>query len=748
MKFAGFLPTRFLRIRRSFRFGPIERRLFLIVLAGLLPLALFAFETLVENAENQKRQLIAAVENTMQAIGTAADSELNLSIASLDALASSPRLANRDFAGFAEEAGELLVRRPNWVNVILSEPSAQQVVNVRHPLGAPLPKHVDLPGIEAAVRTGKSGINNVIYLPVLKMYSFAAQVPIKEGDRVAYVLSAMIQPESILDVLRKQNIPTNGVVGIFDRNNNFVARSLDQEKWIGKAPSPDLLQMLKEGKNGGWGVTNTLESKPVYSIYRRSRSTGWSVAIGIPADVIDASITRSYILLGGGIAISALVGIFAAFLIGRTITNPMHDLERAADAIASGKTPPAPDTNLPEIRQVAMALAAAHVEREKSLQSERIARRQETEARLLAENANKAKDEFVAMLGHELRNPLAAITTASQILEFDEHAPSKEAASQAKAIIRRQVRLLSRLTDDMLDAGRVMQGKVELNRKPIDLASIVRGSVDTLWNAGRLTDYELDLSLTSVWVEGDTSRIDQIAANLLINAVKFTPAHGTIGVSVKREGDEAVFRVRDTGLGLDPEMLPRIFDFFVQGTRSLAGTESGLGVGLALVKRLSELHGGHVEARSAGPNQGSEFIVRLPAIDKPEPQAPIAPLFAAEKHCRIVIVEDNNDVRTSLRDFLALHGHQVVEAADGPSGIETILRERAEIALVDVGLPGLDGFGVARAVRQRAKHHVRLIALTGFGSAHDIQRGTDAGFDSYLVKPIELDRLNEEIGKA
>jgi signal transduction histidine kinase/CheY-like chemotaxis protein len=468
----------------------------------------------------------------------------------------------------------------------------------------------------------------------------------------------------------------------------------------------------------------------------------------VPTAIVDAPVIRSYTVLGGSVLASVILGLGAAFFTGRTVTGPMRKLERAAAAVARGEAPMLQETDLPEIRQAMLALLAAHIERDKLLHSERQARLLEQNARLAAELANKTKDEFLAMLGHELRNPLAAIATAAQVLDQSEHGQRKDVEQHAKAIIRRQVRHLAKLTDDLLDAARVMMGKIVLDRRPVDLAQVVGNTVDTLRNTGQLQRHECFTQLESVWVNVDPTRIDQVLANLLTNAVKYTPPPGRIDVSLRREQGEAVFSVRDSGLGLEPELRPRIFDLFVQGERGLDRSQGGLGIGLTLVKRIAELHGGHVEARSEGAGKGSEFIVRLPAIDTPAEIATPAQSLRNSTRRRIAVIEDNDDVRAGLRVLLEMDGHDVVEARDGLQGVDTILRENADIALVDIGLPSLDGYGVARAVRSRAQRPILLVAITGYGSQGDAERGSQAGFDAYMVKPVDAVLLAELIARV
>jgi signal transduction histidine kinase len=734
------------RLWRAVALGPLERRLFWIVVAGLLPLILLAFATLLYNAQAQRRQQIQAAENTMRSVMAAVDAELRSSLASLDALAASPRLQARDFTGFYAEARALLERRPSWANIVLSDPSSQHIVNVRLPMGEPLPRSIDPGAVEATVRAGVPGVGNLIWSPVLNMYVFAVRLPIREGERIPYVLTAVMRPEGVLEIVKRHVLPEGATVAVLDGHKTVVARTRNQAQWVGKPPSASFLEMLERGDNSA--VTTTLEGVSVYTVYHRSTETGWAAAIGIPTAIVDAPVLRSYTVLGGSVLASVILGLGAALFTGRTVTGPMRKLERAAAAVARGEAPMLQETDLPEIRQAMLALLAAHIERDKLLHSERQARLLEQNARLAAELANKTKDEFLAMLGHELRNPLAAIATAAQVLDQSEHSQRKDVEQHAKAIIRRQVRHLGKLTDDLLDAARVMMGKIVLDRRPVDLAQVVSNTVDTLRNTGQLQRHECFASLESVWVNVDPTRLDQVLANLLTNAIKYTPSPGRIEVSLRREQGEAVFSVRDSGLGLEAELLPRIFDLFVQGKRGLDRSQGGLGIGLTLVRRIAELHGGHVEARSDGAGKGSEFIVRLPAIDTPADVAAPAQSSRNSTRRRIAVIEDNDDVRASLRVLLELDGHDVVEARDGLQGVDTILRENADIALVDIGLPSLDGYGVARAVRSRALRPILLVAITGYGSQGDAERGSQAGFDAYMVKPVDAVLLAELIARV
>ena len=357
------------------------------------------------------------------------------------------------------------------------------------------------------------------------------------------------------------------------------------------------------------------------------------------------------------------------------------------------------------------------------------------------EGANRVKDEFFATLGHELRNPLSVISAAIHVLNAGDD--SDERATRLRETIARQTRHLSRLVDDLVDVSKLVAGKLTLERRSENLSELVERTLSSFRDVGRATEHVISLTGESLWVNGDSTRLEQVVLNLLDNAVKYTPPGGRIDVSIASEGSEAILRVRDTGVGIHPDSLPLIFDPFVQANRPPVRSQSGLGLGLTLVKRLVELHGGTVSASSAGPSRGSEFVVRLPraphAIGAPEP-AEARPV--PERGRRILIVDDHPDVREVLRLMLEGWGHRVEEAETGERGLEVIQHSRPDVVLVDIGLPDLDGCSVARAVRSaRGGDAYLLVAITGYGAAADRRRTSEAGFDAHLTKPLDEDEL-------
>jgi PAS domain S-box-containing protein len=356
-------------------------------------------------------------------------------------------------------------------------------------------------------------------------------------------------------------------------------------------------------------------------------------------------------------------------------------------------------------------------------------------ARALAEEASRIKDEFFAMLGHELRNPLGAITTALHVI--DTAGPGDERSAQARDIVARQVRHLVRLVDDLLDVTRITTGKITLGQRAVDLAAVARRVVAAVAATAPTRRLHCEAS-GSVWIEADETRLEQILNNLLGNAVKFTPASGRVTVAVAGRDGEAVLRVEDTGAGISPDLLPRIFDLFVQGQTGLHRPAPGLGIGLTLVKRLVDLHGGRIEAASEGPGRGSVFTIRFPLQHAPRDAAAAAPVPGrARVPRRVLIVEDNDDAREMLRHLLEQTGHEVHEAADGLTGLERAFALRPDVAVIDIGLPELDGYEVARRIRAAGRADVLLVAVTGYGQSSDRQRSGEAGFDAHLTKPVD-----------
>jgi signal transduction histidine kinase len=358
------------------------------------------------------------------------------------------------------------------------------------------------------------------------------------------------------------------------------------------------------------------------------------------------------------------------------------------------------------------------------------------------ETADRLKNEFLAVLAHELRNPLAPLLNALAVVRL--RGDTAEAIRPVRELMERQVQQMGRLVDDLLDVTRIANNKLVLRKERLDLRAAIEEAVQMNAPLREVRRQQIAVSLPPgpLWVEGDQARLVQVVVNLLNNASKYTQEEGRIEVSALLEGSEVVVRVKDNGIGIPPEKLSQVFDLFAQLHLGEERTQEGLGIGLTLVRRLTELHGGIISASSPGTGRGSEFVVRLPeartAAGTPQVENP-GRLNSSGRH--ILIVEDNPDGRESLAVLLRLLGHRVDVAEDGPRGVEKALALRPEVVLLDIGLPILDGYDVARRVRQGLGNDVLLVALTGHGQPEDLQRANEAGFNAHLVKPVEPEAL-------
>ena len=394
-------------------------------------------------------------------------------------------------------------------------------------------------------------------------------------------------------------------------------------------------------------------------------------------------------------------------------------------------------------------------ERARQAVAERAVRESEEHFRVMAEQlleAERRKDEFLATLAHELRNPLAPLRNAVEVMQrTDDHADQQV---EARQIVARQVRQMVRLIDDLLDVSRITRGKLELRHERVPFSTVLHDAVETSRPVLEAKRHELSIVLPDeqIDVDGDPTRLAQVFSNLLNNAAKFTEPGGRVTVSAQREGEVLVVRVRDTGIGIPSDMLPRIFDMFTQVDTGPARSQSGLGIGLTIVKRIVELHGGTVDAHSGGPGRGSEFVVRL-RVAAPLPSSAVSstqriePAVAASRR-RVLVVDDNEDAAKSLSMFLELMEHEVRCAYDGRAALRLGAEQKPDVILLDIGLPELDGYEVAHRIRQQAwGKDVILIALTGWGQDEDRRRSREAGFDLHLTKPFDPNALEQLLRK-
>jgi signal transduction histidine kinase/ActR/RegA family two-component response regulator len=478
---------------------------------------------------------------------------------------------------------------------------------------------------------------------------------------------------------------------------------------------------------------------PVLAAGRPLNYGGWGLVVKMDEQEAYAPLARVLrygVILG---LLIAAVGLAAAYMLARSFLRPVRRLAQAAARIAGGDY----ETQVPvRSRDELGALSLSFNEMTAAIRA-RGAERDRAEQAL--READRRKDEFLAMLGHELRNPLSAIANAVRL--WREAAPEPEITEMAQLVIERQTANLSRHVDDLLDVVRISEGKIELRRQPVEAAELIARAVEVVRGLLDEKGHTLDLHLAEGsrgCIDADPTRIEQVLTNLLINAAKYTPDGGHITVAEKRSGDDVVITVTDNGMGIAPDVLPEIFELFTQGDRSLERTTGGLGIGLNLCRQLVELHGGSISAHSAGRGCGAEFTVRLPAVAAvPQPRSNPVEQQTVPKAGgrRILLVDDNKDTLRLLSRLLIRRGYEVSTVDDGLAALRVAQEFQPEILLLDIGLPGLDGYSLARRLRADGFADTPMIAISGYAQENDRALAREAGFNHHFAKPVDVDAL-------
>ena len=754
------------------RTASIGNQLLVLALGTLLPLVLFAAGLAVLQARQERGTFERGMHARVVAITSAIDAELRATVGALHTLSQSQALADGDFKGFYSLAVRVNTVHPDWVTVTLAGADGLQQVNATRPYGAEPLRIKETASFEAVLRTLQPAIGSLSMDPSGLRQAFAVRVPVLRDGRLAYVLTAVVDPVVIARILREQGMPDNWVASVVDVQLLQVARLLQGQVQVGVTVAPAFQAALNSGAMDGAYRGRTLEGTPSYVTWRRSAFSGWAVGIGVPAKSVEASAWRVLGIGLLGVVGSVALALLLARLLARRISEPVARLVAQARALRRGyyssslqhsqpeapQQPPAdeplapPDTPLPRATAAEAGLAMPELrELQHALGDAAQAMQALGRARAQAESANRAKDEFLAMLGHELRNPLSAITTAALVLRMR---PEGAAAISAQGVLQRQTAHLTKLVDDLLDASRVSQGKIELEQAPLDFTALVKRVA--LQVVGSSPKHRLDLRLEAAWVSGDDTRLEQIVTNLLSNAVRYSPVGGAIHLLLARAADRVLLSVRDEGVGMAADLVPRVFDLFVQGERGAARSQGGLGIGLTLAHRLADLHGGRLDARSEGEGRGSTFTLTLPGIEPLRSSEPATPPVspAAVRRLHVLLVDDNDDGRWMMREVLQRAGHRVTETADGLQALEQARAGQFDVALIDIGLPGLDGLEVARRLRAMGPPFdtMPLVAITGYGTPQDHERSRAAGFDLHLVKPVDgfdlLDQVQRLLRQA
>ncbi len=720
----------------------LRHLLILLTAIGLLPLAALGIWNLHAAGEYRQRAQERAMLDLARALSSAVDAELDGTVATLGSMARNPALAAGDVRAFYAIAHEQAEVQSEWLAVILSDGDGRPLFRTTAPFGtAPAPT-ADMASLQQALALRRPAVGRIargkgghLAVPV--------RVPVTDGAGRLYALTAVVRPDRIMRVIARQRVPEGSVISVLDGTGAIVARSHRHAETVARPPSVSLVRLMEEGGPENVGSTVTMEGDRVVSAYTRLSHYGWTVAIGAPPAPLRAGFVDGFTLYGAGILLSLAVCIGLASWLAARIVRGIDRLQRGAAALGAGAPVAIAPSRIREMERIGQALEATarqrnaqEDERSRLLASLRQALERQEDALAQARSAGRAKDEFLAVLGHELRNPLSPIVASLDLMDLRDDASSQ----RERTIMRRQVSHMKRLVDDLLDVSRIASGKLQVELRPLDLADVARQTVAAL--PGQPIALEAPDTL---WIDGDENRLAQVLGNLLSNAARF--GSSATRVVLRADGGQAWLSVHDNGAGMAPELLARVFEPFYQAPQPLARHTGGLGLGLAIVRRIVDLHGGRVTAHSDGPGRGSRFDVVLPLASAAPAPAP-APAARDEAPLRVLLVDDNEDAAATVCALLSELGHTVRVAHTAGHALAAARDFRPDVAILDIGLPDMDGYGLAAILRRKEGRPLRLVALTGYGQKSDLERARAAGFDLHLTKPATLDDLRRALRVA
>jgi len=694
----------------------LRHLLILLTAVGLLPLALVGGWTIHTAAQYREHEQERAALDLARALSGTVDVELDGAVATLSSMAHAPAMAAGDLRAFYDIARAQGAAQEAWLGVILTDAGGRMLFRTTAPFGAAPVPAADPASLAQALALRRPVIGHVARGKGGRL-AFPVRIPVFDDNGHLYVLSAVIRPDRVMQAIGRQDLPQGASVAVLDAAGTPVVRD---------GPGTPVAALRGARPEHVVSVTVTDGSRWIHAATRLSRY-GWTVAVTLPAPTRSAAFAG----YGAGILASLALCIAIASLLAARIVKRFGQLQQQTAALGAG-APVAPvSSRVREIGAMGRALEAAAAQ-----QAEHARER----ACLLAslEQASRAKDDFLAVLGHELRNPLSPIAAALDLMDMrDEPANRRE-----RAILRRQVQHLKRLVDDLLDVSRITSGKLELDMRTVDLAALVREC------AAASTRPVAVAAPAALWVHGDDSRLAQVLNNLLSNAARF--GSDATAITLSEEGGRARIAVSDNGVGMDPALLARVFEPFYQAPQQLARRTGGLGLGLAIVRRIVELHGGRVAAYSDGPGRGSRFEVELPSSSAPAaaPDPAPVPAVADQPGKRVLLVDDNEDAAAVTAALLESAGHTVCAVHTARAALAAAREFGPAVAILDIGLPDMDGYALAAALRTQCGSGLRLVALSGYGQRGDVERAVAAGFDLHLTKPARMEELMRALGRG
>ncbi|MES2899864.1 MAG: ATP-binding protein [Pseudomonadota bacterium] len=733
----------------------IRAYLFLMAAGILVPVIGFSGLALGMLQDAEKTAALRALSEMANGVVLRVDRELYSAEAGLKVLAASPSLARRDFPAFYREAKVTNSGSTGW-NALVDR-QGQQLTNTYLPFGGALPASGTPLQVAAMLAANRISVSDLQPGPLSGRKVTTVDLPLTQPDGTGYVISRVFAAAHFNQLIANTKVPPGWIVALIDGKGKFIARNHNSDNLIGKPARPELVAAIRANKSGRIRH-KTLEGVEVDDVFISSSMSGWAVAVAAPVELIERSARQASMVAAMGLLAALAAAIAMAAFFGRLHVRSIARAVKAASELGKGIPPGPTHSRVVEVNELHAALHAAG---EQLLQSQAYRRQAEAErqalleseqkARVMAEQQNRAKDQFLAMLGHELRNPLAPISTAAQLLKMAPGDASR--VRYASDVISRQVEHMNSLLGDMLDVARVTRGLVGLSIERVSLKAVVERALEQTHSLVELKQHQVsvDMADSGLEIDGDKTRLIQIFANLIGNAAKYTPAGGKVRVSAHGAGPNVIVTVRDNGEGIADELLPRIFELFSQGERAPDRAEGGLGLGLALVRSLVHLHGGSVVAESRGQGQGSTFTVTLPresGAGKAQVEAPDAAGAAAP--LRVMIVDDNTDGAISLSLLLKeAGGHSVSTYYDAGSALEWAASQAPQVFILDIGLPDMTGYELARRLRAMPElASATFIALTGYGQPQDKERARAAGFDFHVAKPADPQAILAMLAKV
>ena len=591
------------------RVRPLRRDLMQLTLLGLIPLAVMAALAIFNAARAHRAELSRSTLDLSRAVASAVQAELDAAVITLVGLTQSPDLQSGNIRSFYGTAVNTVGLQQSWIGLTLSDGTGRTLFRTTRPFGdVPRQEAVEPESLVRVLRTGRPvvgaltrGEGGRVAVPV--------RVPLVREGRVEYVVSAIMSPSRLLNMLAHQRTPPDWVIAVLDSDLQIVARSKAQQGFVGRTATPALQGLVLAGQDDGSGVSTSQEGHEVVTGFSRTRAFNWVVAVGAPTAPLAGLFSPTVALYLAGVGTSLAICVLLAMGLGRRIAGEIGEMVEAAARLGDGMAAPAVRSRTAEIERLGSALREAGTR----LHTSEAALRRALQD---AQAAGRAKDEFMAVLGHELRNPLAPMLSAMYLLD----ARLGEASARERAILRRQMAHLHRLVDDLLDVSRIARGKVEIRTAPVDVVQVLREVIDDLRQASApgAAGISLHGDLGPAVVLGDAARLAQVFTNLLTNSLRYGEGR-PVAVTVARQSSNVRIRVQDQGEGMDEATLARIFEPFFQAPQSLSRPKGGLGLGLAIVRAIVEAHGGRVTASSAGRGHGSRFEAVLPLLPPGQP---------------------------------------------------------------------------------------------------------------------------------